>query len=185
MSIDDLIVELKFFVPSKKLTERILDLNERYLNPGKEPRRRKIIGWGRGRNIAEQQRTIGERLYRQLAATARCRDNSEECFSIFEWVPRGMAVNLGFPSHSEIDFQSEIGRRTSDVLIALAQEFRSWLIAHPNGYQAPWGDLWIIEGDRFGLTALNRRDLVPHGRHEQTPTVQSVGELITFAKVNL
>jgi len=183
VSIDDLIVELKFFVPSKKLTERILELNERYLNPGKEPRRRKIIGgWRRGKNIAMQQRTIGERLYRQLAATARSQDNSAESFSVFEWVPRGMAVNLGFPSHSEIDFQSEIGRHTSDVLIALAHEFRSWLIAHPNGYQAPWGDVWIVEGDHFGLTAVKRRDLVPQECHDETPTVQPVGELMTLTR---
>jgi hypothetical protein len=179
VSIDDFIIELRFFVPSKELAESINILNEHYLNPEKKVRAyHKLKGrWGHRKRITELQRTIGERLYRHFATTARRRRNTDEAVSIWECIPQGMAVNLGFPSYADIDVQTLLGRRTHDVLRDLTNEFREWILARPDGYQAPWGELWMIDGDHLRLSTFERRDL-PKESWCQSPAIgQAVGDL--------
>ena len=146
MSIDNLMIKLRFFIPSEPLTERIINLNR---SLPKDPRQ----SIDANKQISVMRRVIGERLYRYLASAARNNSDNDEAVKIWECIPWGMSAMLGFPPYGDIDLSTDDGRHMIEVLNDLTYEFREWLLNQSNGYRAPWGELIMIGGDYLKITA--------------------------------
>src|SRR5215216_4174826 len=125
MSLDDFIVNLRFFLPSKSLTRTILELNSEFLRlsempEGQMPKTKgkgRILGFlTRGLRVEQQQRVIAERLYRYLAAVARKSNELDEIVYVWDCIPHGMAVHLGFPAYTDIQARTDVGIRAIGAL---------------------------------------------------------------------
>src|SRR5688500_91925 len=102
MSFDDFILEMRFFIPSEALTKEIVALNEHFIEPDNQhlsDARRPhgtILRWRR-KQLKEHQLLIAERLYRYFASVARNSKEADAIVYIWDCIPHGMAVPLGFP----------------------------------------------------------------------------------------
>ena len=156
MSFDDFILEMKFFLPSEALTREVVALNQYFLRAQETDSERgshpvtNVVRW-RPKRIKEPQRLIAERLYRYFASVARNSKDPEAVVFIWDCIPHGMSVPLGFPPYAEIEAGTEPGIRAIAALRELTTEFRSWL-KHRGIYQAPWGELEMIDEDRLQIT---------------------------------
>lgn len=163
MSVDKLIIELQFFMPSKVVTTTILDLNGLFLKAAEDStpvksfrvdlKSHRFRSFLRQREVRRQQRNIAERLYRYLASVARNEHLNGRPVNIWECISQGMSTALGFPSYEEIDVHTDLGHHASNALRDLTIEFREWLIERPDGYQAPWGQVWLVNGDQMQVTS--------------------------------
>ena len=164
MIIDDLMIKLRFFIPSEKLTKRVIVLNS---SPDQGSQA------SSGKRVSIMQRAIGERLYRYLASAARNNSDQDEV-KIWDCIPWGMSSMLGFPSYGDIDLSTEEGRNIEGLLRDLTEEFRDWLCNQPDGYRAPWGEMILIREDYLKITAnlpiplpASETDPVARGRQRQ------------------
>lgn len=159
MSLDDFIVNLRFFLPSKSLTKTILDLNSEYLGEVPKQNKRKktvnrLLGFVSGRSkVDHHQRVIAERLFRYLSSIAQEIEPNEkqDVMLITDLVPRGIPRWLGLPDYTRIDVGTDLGNRTILALEALTAEFAQWLLAE-GVYQAPWGELVMLDRRRLQIT---------------------------------
>lgn len=175
MSVDDFIVNLKFFLPSKPLTKTILELNSEYLGELPKQNKRKktvnrILGFVSGRSRLDQhQRVIAERLYRYLSSIAQEIEPNETqgIMLITDLIPRGIPRWLGLPEYTKIDVATDLGNRTILALEALTEEFGKWLLAEKI-YQAAWGELEMLDKRRLQITPDHVR-ITDVARYKQEP----------------
>lgn len=174
--------ELFFFRPTEPLTKALVEQNQRLVaeslqrvSPEEELRQ---AGFGGGeseresvassfagkvsqrthRDTEEQQtkrlqRLIGERLYHYLATLAEspyAREGGK--FDIWEYIPQGMANNLGLAAaFTGRQSDSEQAIYSRHLLKTFTVEFRDWLVERHRSYACAWGEIQLDEKDRLML----------------------------------
>jgi hypothetical protein len=87
-----------------------------------------------------------------------------------------MSIMLGFPRFGDLKSDTK-GSQARDCLDSLSKEFTTWLMNRSGIYEAPWGEVRIIQINKRNYLEFNRDHIPPAVCEQSTSQREPVPEL--------
>jgi|GEM_PF-5986197 len=202
-----LVEQFRFFEPSDKVAKAIMEQNQMLVSDyvarnfplgyvrneqEMEPPDESLLGRLRGevtgqRSVVDPEqlaidgkRLISERLYHYLSSLAETpRSLDKGGFSIWEFIPSGMATMLGLSGYRELPVDSPQRDKISQSLEQLSTEFRDWLLKKHGSFVTPWIEIQLDDLDNLRLTAIEE---TPDSRFAEVVVAEPDGTKIHLSR---